>query len=117
MKGFMFESYYFLFQNCTPPNPNMNSNNNPDEKGKSYSGLACLHVDVSFFWHSGYQAEVDSLETEVKKLMLSSTVESLGVWMNLWWHHVMEEWPKNLEYFVSATSPSSFTVVKDFLDY
>ena len=49
MKGFMFESYYFLFQNCTPPNPNMNSNNNPDEKGKSYSGLACLHVDVSFF--------------------------------------------------------------------
>ena len=36
-----------------------------------------------------YQAEVDSLETEVKKLMLSSAVQSRGVWMHLWRHHVV----------------------------
>jgi len=44
-----------------------------------------------------YQAEVDSLETEVKKLMLSSMVQSCGVWMCIyghimWWKNDQKIW-------------------------
>lgn len=95
----------FETKTCTPPKPNMEiRKNNPFEKGT---------VDHSqnlqwtcMFGHC-YQAEVDSLETEVKKLMLSSTVQSfLGVWMHLWRHPIC----CFSNFFMSR---SCFTTLKD----